>query len=115
MACDQYHLGSNTKAMTAVLIAKYIEEGKLSWNWTLARVLPQWRERMKLPYQNVTIAQLASHHSGFTDAAALKWVQDSGIDPKEGAAAQNNASAVDGRLLFVEQAFNVTPTSLPVQ
>jgi CubicO group peptidase (beta-lactamase class C family) len=32
---DRFHLGSCTKAMTATLIAMFIEDGKL--NWTTAR------------------------------------------------------------------------------
>ena len=28
---DRFHIGSNTKAMTAFLIAKFVESGKLSW------------------------------------------------------------------------------------
>jgi CubicO group peptidase (beta-lactamase class C family) len=102
--------------MTAALIATYLQDGDFTWQTTLADVLPGWRERMLEPYRNVTIAQLASHHSGFTDAAAAAWVESSGLTPEQlqtAAAAQVNATAVEGRQLFVEQAFNVTPTSSP--
>ena len=103
--------------MTAVLIAKYIEDGRFSWDSTLAEVLPQWRGRMQIPYRNVTIAQLASHHSGFTDGAAGQWAERNELDLPPNAALQGtiprNASAVDGRLLLVEKAFNVPPLSPP--
>lgn len=29
---DRFHIGSNTKAMTAFIIARYVENGKLKWN-----------------------------------------------------------------------------------
>jgi CubicO group peptidase (beta-lactamase class C family) len=91
--------------MTATLIAKYIEKGNLTWDSTLEEVLPQWRERMEEPYRNVTIAQLASHHSGFTD----------GVVPLGNNATFRNATAVDGRLLVVQEAFRIPPVSPPEQ
>jgi CubicO group peptidase (beta-lactamase class C family) len=37
---DQFHLGSDTKAMTATMLATLVEEGKLSWSTTLEQVFP---------------------------------------------------------------------------
>ena len=37
---DQWHLGSDTKAMTATLVAKLIEKGRLKWDSTVAEVFP---------------------------------------------------------------------------
>jgi CubicO group peptidase (beta-lactamase class C family) len=36
---DRFHLGSNTKAMTATLAGMLIEEGKLGWNSTIGEWL----------------------------------------------------------------------------
>ncbi|MBS0250735.1 MAG: serine hydrolase, partial [Proteobacteria bacterium] len=36
---DRYHLGSDTKAMTATLAGMMVEEGKLRWNSTIGEVL----------------------------------------------------------------------------
>jgi CubicO group peptidase (beta-lactamase class C family) len=37
---DRFHLGSDTKAMTALLAAMLVEEGKLRWNTTPAAFHP---------------------------------------------------------------------------
>ena len=108
-ANDQFHLGSNTKAMTAVLIAKYIEQGNFTWETTLAEVLPDWRDRMQNAYQNVTIAQLTSHHSGFVETAVAEQWLIGGMTDVQALEVQYNASALEGRRLAVERAFNATP------
>src|SRR6266849_3624218 len=38
---DRFHLGSDTKAMTALLAAMFVEEGKLRWDTTVAAVFPE--------------------------------------------------------------------------
>lgn len=37
---DLWHLGSNTKAMTAALAGVLVQRGQISWDTTLANVLP---------------------------------------------------------------------------
>jgi CubicO group peptidase (beta-lactamase class C family) len=41
---DRFQLGSNTKAITATVLATLVEEGKLTWTSTLADVFPEWRD-----------------------------------------------------------------------
>ena len=62
---DQFHLGSDTKSMTATLLAIFIEEGKLSWGTTLAQALPELAETMHPAYREVTIEQILAHRAGF--------------------------------------------------
>jgi CubicO group peptidase (beta-lactamase class C family) len=64
---DQFHLGSDTKAMTATLLATLVEEGKLSWTTTLEQVFPELASKMNPAYRKVTIEQMLSHRAGFTD------------------------------------------------
>jgi len=64
---DQFHLGSDTKAMTATMIATLVDEGKLSWNTTLDQVFSELSSKMNPSYRNVTLEQLLTHRSGFTD------------------------------------------------
>jgi CubicO group peptidase (beta-lactamase class C family) len=64
---DQFHLGSDTKAMTATLLAMLVEQGKLSWDRTLAQCLPELANTMDPAYRNVTVEQLLAHRAGFTD------------------------------------------------
>lgn len=62
---DQFHLGSNTKAVTAVLIGMLIDEGLLSWDMTLSEIFPEYSGSIRSEYGEVTILNLLSHSSGF--------------------------------------------------
>jgi len=61
---DRFQLGSNTKAITATLLATLVEQGKLAWTTTLAEVFPEWRDSMSADFRAVTIDLLLSHHAG---------------------------------------------------
>jgi CubicO group peptidase (beta-lactamase class C family) len=64
---DQFHLGSDTKAMTATMLATLVEEGKLSWDTSLEQVFPELVPKMNPAYRKVTLEQLMAHRAGFTD------------------------------------------------
>jgi CubicO group peptidase (beta-lactamase class C family) len=64
---DQFHLGSDTKAMTATILAMLVEQGKLRWDMTLAQCLPELAGTMDPAYRNVTLEQMLAHRAGFTD------------------------------------------------
>jgi len=64
---DQFHLGSDTKAITATLLATFVEQGKLSWSITLEQAFPDLAATMNPAYRKLTLEQLLSHRSGFTD------------------------------------------------
>lgn len=64
---DQFHLGSDTKAMTATLLATLVDEGKLSWTITLEQAFPDLAPKMNPAYRKVTLEQMLSHRAGFTD------------------------------------------------
>jgi CubicO group peptidase (beta-lactamase class C family) len=61
---DRFHLGSDTKAMTALLAAMLVEEGKLRWNTTPGEVFPELAEKMDPRFRRITLEQLLSHTSG---------------------------------------------------
>ncbi len=63
---DRFQLGSNTKAITATVLAALVEEGKLSWKTTLAEVFPEWRDSMSAEFRTVTSDLLLSHHAGIS-------------------------------------------------
>ncbi len=64
-ADDLFHIGSDTKSMTATLIALLIEEGKLRWNSTPFEVLSRHGVKKIDPaWQHVTLEELLSHHAG---------------------------------------------------
>lgn len=64
---DQFHLGSETKAMTATLCAILVEQGKLRWDTTLAEVFPDLNAAMLPQLRSVTLAQLLSQRSGIAE------------------------------------------------
>lgn len=66
-ADDQFHLGSNGKAMTATLAAVLAERGAIRWNSTLAQVFPELARRMSPAYRGVTLEQLLNHRGGIAD------------------------------------------------
>jgi len=63
---DRFQLGSNSKAITATVLATLVEEGKLTWTTTLADVFPEWRDSMSPDFRAVTIDLLLSHHGGIS-------------------------------------------------
>lgn len=74
---DAFQMGSLTKALTATLIARLVEQDKLRWDSTLAELFPIWRDQMRPEYRSVTVTQLLRHRSGMqrdisgTDLQAL--------------------------------------------
>ncbi len=61
---DQFHLGSDTKAMTATMIASLVESGKLTWDTTLEKSFPELAPKMAMELRKVTLVQQLTHHSG---------------------------------------------------
>lgn len=58
---DRFHIGSNTKAMTAFIIAKYVEKGKLKWTTKFFELFPEWKENSNSDYLNITLQDLLTH------------------------------------------------------
>src|SRR5205814_235530 len=72
---DQFHIGSDTKAMTAFLMARLVETQRLSWDDTLEKLFPDLAETVAAPMRKVTLLQLMTHHAGLP--ANLKGGWDS--------------------------------------
>ena len=64
LATDLVHIGSCTKAMTATLCARLVQQGKLTWESTLAQVFAQSAPKMHPTWRDVTLEQLLQHRSG---------------------------------------------------
>ena len=63
---DRFQLGSNSKAITATVLASLVEEGKLTWTTTPGDVFPEWRDSINPQFRPVTIDLLLSHHAGIS-------------------------------------------------
>ncbi len=63
-ADDRWHLGSCTKAMTATLLARFVERGALQWTATVADTLPDLAGKLHADARAITVAQLLQHRAG---------------------------------------------------
>ena len=59
---DKFHLGSCTKAMTATLVAKLVDQGLMDFDASLAELFPDVKVHVEL--QGVSIRQLLRHEGG---------------------------------------------------
>lgn len=60
---DRFHLGSNTKALTAFMIARYVEKGKLRWDTEFFDVFPGWKKQANAAYYHITLRDLLTHRA----------------------------------------------------
>jgi CubicO group peptidase (beta-lactamase class C family) len=79
-AADAWHLGSDTKAMTAAMIGTLVEQGKLKWETTFGEVFPELASSASPDLRKVTVLHLLSHRSGLP--ANIPW----GLVPRKGTA-----------------------------
>ena len=56
-----------TKSMTATVIARAIEEGALTWDYTLGELLGEVIPAMHPGYRSVTLRHLLTHHAGLVN------------------------------------------------
>jgi D-alanyl-D-alanine carboxypeptidase len=61
---DRWHIGSDTKAFTATMIARLVEQRVMSFDDTLAESFPAFAKEMDPAYRSVTVTQLLSHTAG---------------------------------------------------
>ncbi|MBC23183.1 MAG: penicillin-binding protein [Phycisphaerae bacterium] len=77
---DQWHIGSCTKAMTATVIARLVDRGKLSWETTLGEIYEP--ENVHPELQQVTVRQLLGHRGGFDRGWNNALSPDPGESPR---------------------------------
>lgn len=61
---DNWHIGSNTKAFTATMIARLVEKGVMRFEDTLAESFPAVAKQIDPSYRTVTVTQLLNHTAG---------------------------------------------------
>ena len=71
---DMWHLGSNTKSMTALLYADLVGQGTLKWGATLPELFPEHAGKMHPDWSDVTIEDLFQHTSGVADVD-IDWLR----------------------------------------
>lgn len=70
---DQFQICSATKAMTATLAAKAVEEGRLSWASSVGDVLAPSVAGIRPEWNTATLAELLEHRSGVPSDTAKIW------------------------------------------
>jgi D-alanyl-D-alanine carboxypeptidase len=61
---DRWHIGSDTKAFTATMIARLVEQGVMRFEDTLADSFPALAKKMDPAHRDITVTQLLSHTAG---------------------------------------------------
>jgi D-alanyl-D-alanine carboxypeptidase len=94
---DRWHLGSNTKAMTAAVFARLVDQGRARWAMPLSEAFPG--AVLDPAFADVTVDDLMRHKAGLTDAAM----------PSPNVARADPRSAVEQRAAVVESALSIPP------
>lgn len=99
---DRWHLGSDTKAMTATLVGSLVEQGLLKWNTTAADVFPDLASAFDPAMKNVTVLHLLSHGAGLPANLSAPWFKAGG-----------DGSPQKQRLEVLKQALSQKPEFTP--
>ncbi len=75
---DLWHLGSDTKAMTATMIGALVEKGILKWETTVADIFPDLPSTAPAALKKASLLHLLSHRSGLP--GDILW----GLIPRSG-------------------------------
>ena len=72
LTTDLVHIGSNTKAMTATMLAVLVQDGVFGsgWKTSIAEVFPELRDDIRPDYEAVTLWQLVTMTGGIQCDAA---------------------------------------------
>jgi CubicO group peptidase (beta-lactamase class C family) len=95
---QKWHIGSITKSMTATLVARLVERGKLSWTMTMTEAFGALAPDMRAGYRDVTLAQLMSGRSGMPTNISV---------PDMFGHVATEQSARERRQIWVRQAFGL--------
>lgn len=101
---DRWHLGSNTKAMTAALWARAVEASLTRWDLTLAQAFPDLTLHPDLAA--ATVENVMRHRVGLSDGPLIQsgWLRTSREDPR---------SLPEQRAAVAAQTLTVAPTGRP--
>lgn len=71
---DRWHLGSNTKAMTAAVFARLVEQGRARWAMPLAEAFPDLT--IDTGWDGATLDDLMHHRAGLLDQGVMgrEWL-----------------------------------------
>ncbi|MEE2940431.1 MAG: serine hydrolase domain-containing protein [Planctomycetota bacterium] len=94
-AGDLVHIGSCTKAMTAMLAARYVDRGMLRWDSTLEEVLPELARAVHEEFRGLTLLDCLTHTAGVR-ANCSRWFAHGRLPLVERRLALAKANLQDG-------------------
>jgi D-alanyl-D-alanine carboxypeptidase len=100
---DRFGMASCTKRMTATMVCRLIDAGRLSFETTLAEALPSIA--MRAEYKPVTVAQLLTHRAGLPT-----YLQ---IADSEPTLARFSGSRAEKRTQFIQHVLDEQPIAKP--
>jgi len=95
-AADKWHLGSDSKAMTALLVGTYVAEGQLKWSTRIVRFFPELAAQIPSANRAITLGDVLSHSAGLK--GDLDWYALS----RHGTLVQQRQAAAQQSLLTLE-------------
>ncbi|AWM77508.1 serine hydrolase domain-containing protein [Phenylobacterium parvum] len=101
---DAWHLGSNTKAMTAMLYGQAVEAGKARWDSSLGELFPSLG--MNAAWSKTPIDAVMEHRAGLSDAGVIdtRWLFTARSDDR---------SLPEQRMAMVAKALSEPPRGTP--
>jgi CubicO group peptidase (beta-lactamase class C family) len=106
VATDAFHLGSDTKSMTASLVARLVDRRLLRWDETLAEALPEIAPRMDPGFKSVTLDMLMRHVAGLPTGGAFTPEFTAGFDDEHWPIAKQ-------RMWMAERFLSRSPKEIP--
>ncbi|MFM7809291.1 MAG: serine hydrolase domain-containing protein [Planctomycetota bacterium] len=103
---DPFHLGTNTKALTATLIGRMVDQGSLKWDTTVTEVLGREIAGIHPDLATVTVDQLLHHRSGMLARGPNEIWQ---------AAQRAKGTPTEQRMQYCEAMLTRAPAKLPGQ
>lgn len=103
---DRWHIGSNTKALTATMIARLVEQDIIRFEDSLAELLPTLANEMDPAYRSITLMQLLANTAGLpalTDGEELSQFET---------VIKSNPDVVAQRKAIVRYYLSEPPTSV---
>lgn len=98
---DQFQIASCAKAMSAMLIARLVEQGDLEWDRPLARYFPE--KRLHSDWDKITLRHLITHTAGLRDPL-ITFLHSTVFD---------RGNLMERRLAFAQKVLRSKPTSPP--
>ena len=101
---ERWHLGSNTKAMTAAVFARLVEQGRARWAMPLAVAFPGLT--LDPAWSATTLDDVMHHRAGLLDAEVMgrPWLMAARADPR---------TLPEQRAAIVAQALAKPPSGTP--